>query len=37
MILAIRRRKSMDVRRWVIWALIVCDAIILLAIIRQWV
>jgi len=37
MILAFRNRKGVDVRRWVMWAFIVIDAIIALAIVRQWV
>jgi hypothetical protein len=35
-VMAFRRRKAMDIRRWVIWALIVIDAIIAIAIVGQW-
>jgi hypothetical protein len=35
-IMAFRKRKATDVRRWVIWAFIVIDAIIALAIVNAW-
>ncbi|MDG2003684.1 MAG: hypothetical protein P8J20_10170 [Novosphingobium sp.] len=36
MVLAFRRRKTMDIRRWVMWAFIIIGLIIAIAIIRQW-
>ncbi len=35
-ITAFRKRKAMDIRRWVIWSFIVIDAIIALAIVNAW-
>jgi len=37
MVLAFLRRKELDVRRWVMWAFIVLDAVIALAILRHWI